>query len=64
VLTGILWGAEPAAIVEGLPGMEAAALLQQGQRIDRIQVRRISQDRVELTGFDTTWVLRVREPWR
>jgi hypothetical protein len=44
--------------------MEAAALVQQGQRIGPIQVRRIARDRVELSGLDTFWVLRVRQPWR
>lgn len=64
VLTGILWGSEPAAILEGLPGMEAAALVRSGDRIGPLRVRRITRDRVELVGMDTTWVLRVREPWR
>jgi hypothetical protein len=63
LLTGILWGPEPSAILEGLPGMEGAALLRTGERLGPIQVRRITRDRVELAGLDTVWVLRVRAPW-
>ncbi len=63
VLSGIVWGTRPAAIIEGLPGTAETRLVQPGEAIGAIRVRRIERDRVVLTGMDTTWVLRVREPW-
>lgn len=63
LLTGIVWGDRPAAILEGLPGWEEGRLLRAGEIADGIHVRRIERDRVILSGYDTTWTLRVRKPW-
>lgn len=63
-LSGILWGAEPAAIVEGVPGQEAPVVLRQGESVGPLRVVRIEVGRVVLRGLDTTWTLTVREPWR
>lgn len=63
VLTGIIWGDEPSAIVEGLPGVEGARLLRAGEASGGVRVRRITRQNVSLVGMDTTWVLEVRKPW-
>jgi hypothetical protein len=63
VLTGIVWGDEPSAIVEGLPGIEGARLLRPGEPIGGIRIRRITRQDVTLVGMDTSWVLQVRKPW-
>jgi hypothetical protein len=63
-VSGILWGPEPNAIVEGLPGVEGSTVLRRGESVGGIRVMRIEQRRVVLVGRDTTWVLEVRDPWR
>jgi hypothetical protein len=63
VLTGIVHGAEPGAIVEGLPGVEGARLLRMNESAGAIRVVSIAAGRVTLRGMDTTWVLQVRRPW-
>ncbi len=62
-LTGIVWGAEPAAIVEGVPGVEGPSVFAVGQTVGGIRLTRLETDRAELAGMDTTWVLKVRMPW-
>lgn len=62
-LTGIVWGRDPAAIVEGLPGVEGGRLVRPGESIGGVRVRRITEHDVTLAGMDTTWVLQVRKPW-
>lgn len=63
VLTGIVWGAEPAAIVEGLPETNGARLVHAGEVVGALKVRRITPDQVLMSGLDTTWNLTVRTPW-
>jgi hypothetical protein len=63
-VSGIVWGAEPAAIVDGLPGAEGSVVLRRGEASGGIRVRRIELGRVILSGLDTTWTLPVRNPWR
>ena len=63
-LSGIVWGAEPAAIVEGMPGAEGSTVMRRGERSNGIRVARIERARVVLVGRDTSWTLEVREPWR
>lgn len=62
-LTGIVWGAEPAAIVEGVPGVEGPSVFVVGQTTNGVTLTRLEKDRAELAGMDTTWVLKVRMPW-
>lgn len=61
VLSGIVWGHEPGAIIDGLPGIEGGRLLRRGDRVGEIAVTSITRDQVRLRGFDSTWILRVRE---
>ncbi|MGH7658702.1 MAG: hypothetical protein ACREL6_10755, partial [Gemmatimonadales bacterium] len=63
VLTGIVWGAEPAAIIEGLPETDGARLVHPGDVVGALRVRRIAPDQVLMSGLDTTWNLTVRTPW-
>lgn len=62
-LTGVVWGAEPAAIVEGVPGIEGPAVFTVGQVIGGISLTRLKADQADFAGLDTTWVLKVRVPW-
>jgi len=65
-LVGIVWdsGKDPTALVEGIPGADGPRPVRQGETIAGLRVRTIKQDRVLITGLDTTWTLTVREPWR
>ena len=63
-LSGIVWGAEPAAIIEGMPGAEGWTVLRRGEVSSGIRVAQIERARVVLVGRDTTWALEVRDPWR
>jgi hypothetical protein len=62
-LTGIVWGKEPSAVVEGLPGVDGARLIRVGDDIAGFRIRRITAQQVTVTGMDTTWVLELRTPW-
>lgn len=64
VLSGIVAGPDPSAVIEGLPGIEGPRVLRPGERAAGIVVRRIEADRVVLVGFDTSWTLTVKEPWK
>jgi hypothetical protein len=63
-LSGIIWGTEPVAIVEGVPGADGSRVLRRGQEVSGVRVVRIERERVTLAGADTTWTLQVRDPWR
>ncbi len=59
-LAGVMMGAEPTALVDGLPGTEGTRVLRVGERVGDYVVREIGRDRVVIAGRDTTWTLRVR----
>lgn len=59
-LSGIVWGAEPAAVLEGIPGLDAPRAFRAGESFQGFRVRRIAPDRVVLSGLDTVWTLTVR----
>jgi hypothetical protein len=63
-VSGIIWGDEPAAVIEGVPGVEGSTVLRSGESAAGLRVVRISQNRVVIRGMDTTWGLTVREPWK
>jgi hypothetical protein len=60
---GIVWGREPAAVIEGLPGVEGPRVVRRGDNVGALRVRDIVQDRVIVVGLDTTWTLKLRVPW-
>src|SRR5439155_24082159 len=41
VLTGIVWGAEPQAVVEGWPGVEGPRVVRAGDVVSGLKVKRI-----------------------
>jgi len=59
-LVGVALGAEPAALIDGLPGTETTRVVRLGETVAGYTVRRIEEDRVVIAGPDTTWTLRVR----
>lgn len=64
VVTGILWGRQPVAFVEGAPGQEAARLVAVDDTLAGYRIRRIEPHAVVIRGPDTTWVIPLREPWQ
>ena len=64
VLSGIVWEEEPAAVIEGLPGADGPRVVRRDDVVGGLRVRRIGRQQVVITGDDTTWTLRVREPWQ
>ena len=63
-LSGIVWGEDPTAVIQGLPGIEGSKVVRRGYVIGGMKVSRIERDRVWVTGLDTSWTLTVREPWK
>lgn len=63
-LVGLLSGADPSAVVEGFPGVEGSRVVRVGDVVAGLRTKTIDHDKVVIVGTDTTWVLRVREPWK
>jgi hypothetical protein len=63
-LVGLVGGADATAVIEGFPGIEGSRVVRVGDVVSGLRVKQIVTDRVVIVGMDTTWVLRVREPWR
>ncbi|HEU4647905.1 MAG TPA: hypothetical protein VFS33_02505 [Gemmatimonadales bacterium] len=63
-VTGIAWGADPRAIIEGLPETTGARVVRRGESVGKLRVARITPDRVVVTGPDTTWTLKLRTTWQ
>ncbi len=63
-LLGVVAGGDPTAVIEGFPGGEGAHVARAGDEIAGLRVVRISAQEVKVVGMDTTWVLKVREPWK
>ena len=63
-LAGIVFDASPLAIVEGVPGSPGYSVLAAEDTAGGLRVVAIARDTVTLAGFDTTWVLTVKEIWR
>jgi hypothetical protein len=62
ILSGILWGAEPEALVDGIPGSDGSRLMHRGDSVAGIRLRSLTRDHVVLAGMDTTWTLFIRKP--
>ncbi|MEO7333279.1 MAG: hypothetical protein ABIZ71_04990 [Gemmatimonadales bacterium] len=60
VLSGLIGGKAPMAVLEGIPGHDGPALLGVGDTLAGLRVRRIGEGQVTVTGMDTTWVLALR----
>jgi hypothetical protein len=63
-LVGLIGGQDGSAVVEGLPGVDGWRVVRKGDAVAGLRVRTISGDSVVITGMDTLWVLKVREPWQ
>lgn len=63
-LLGLVAGADGTAVIEGFPGVEGVRVVRVGDVVAGLRVQQIASDRVLIVGMDTTWVLRVREPWK
>jgi len=63
-LVGLIAGADPTAVIEGLPGVEGSRAVRVGDLVGGLRVARIDRDQVVIKGMDTTWVLMVKEPWK
>lgn len=64
VLTGVVWGDEPEAVVEGLPTTSGPRVVRVGDAVGGVTIKRIEPARLIAAGFDTTWTLTVRVPWK
>lgn len=63
MLTGIIGGTSPAAVVEGMPGADGPRVLHAGDTVGALKVVRIMAHGVVIVGMDTTWTLTLRNPW-
>lgn len=63
-LVGLVNGSEASAVVEGLPGVEGPRVVRVGDLVAGLRIKQIRNNRVVIVGMDTTWVLKVREPWK
>lgn len=63
-LVGLVGGDHPSAVIEGFPAIEGSRVVRTGDVVGGLQVKRIERDRAVVVGMDTTWVLKVREPWK
>jgi hypothetical protein len=64
VLVGIVGGPPWTALIEGIPQRETGILLRVGEEIGSIRLEDVRADTARLSGFDTSWVLTQRRPWR
>lgn len=63
-VVGIISGSMPTAIIEGFPGTDGPRVVRVGDTIAGLRVRSIEALAVRVSGMDTTWLLKVKEPWR
>ena len=52
------------AILVGVPGRDAGAIVQRGDTLAGLRVVRIGSDTVVVAGLDTTWTLTVHAEWQ
>lgn len=59
VLSAIVWGERPAAVIEGLPGVEGGRVVVAGDTVGGLAIRAIGRLTAVVAGPDTTWLLRL-----
>jgi len=64
ILAGIVDGTAPSAVVEGFPGVDGSRVVRVGDVVSGLRVQSIGKGGAVIVGPDTTWVLKVREPWK
>jgi hypothetical protein len=52
------------ALVDGVPGHATTAIVQVGDTLGGLTIRRIGRDTVIVSSADTTWRLTLRRPWQ
>ena len=62
-ISGIIGGPPWSAVLEGVPGRDAGAVVRAGDTLGGLKVRAVKRDTVVITGMDTTWRLIVRRAW-
>jgi len=60
-LVGLVGGG---ALLDGVPGHPATAIVHVGDTLAGLRIRRIGRDTVVVTGADTTWRLTLRQAWQ
>ena len=60
VVSGVVGGAAPLVVLEGVPGRDGPVLLGVGDTLAGLKIRRIREGKVTITGMDTTWLLTIR----
>jgi len=63
-LSGIVGGPPWVALLDGIPGHEGSALMRVGDTLGGIKVRAVTATTATISGFDTTWKLTVKRPWK
>jgi hypothetical protein len=63
LLAGIVWGRQPLAVLEGVPGTSEPRVVVEGDTAGGLRVRSVTRDRVVVTGFDTVWTLQLKARW-
>lgn len=62
VLTALAGSARPAAVLEGVPGVDGARVFRVGDTSGGVRLVAIKGAVAMVSGFDTIWQLRVRQP--
>lgn len=62
-LAGIVGGPPWTALLNGVPGRQGTAVAHAGDTLGGLRVRRVTHATVTITGMDTTWILRIQQPW-
>lgn len=63
IVEGIVGGPPWRAVLEGIPGHQSPTVVEAGQVIAQLRIRRITRDSVVVSSADTTWRLAVRRAW-
>jgi hypothetical protein len=61
VLRAIVGGPPWRAVIDGIPGQPAGAIVEQGNKFDKLVVGAVTRDSVVVKGSDTSWVLSFRK---
>ncbi|MDH4131514.1 MAG: hypothetical protein OEV95_06875 [Gemmatimonadota bacterium] len=64
VLTGLVTSPDTAVVVEGVPGHDGPVVIRLGVSVAGVRLHRLTAGGAVLSGFDTTWTLMLREPWK
>lgn len=63
-LAGVIGGPPWHAVLEGVPGQRTGRLVGPGDRLGDLRVLAVRHDTAIVAGFDTTWVLTLKRPWK